>query len=308
MTKPSYADPQTYARLSGFEGDWRDTWWNADFLDLLGARFELGARTRLLDVGCGAGHWGRCVLPRLGRGATLAGIDHEAAFVEAATETARERGLDASYGVASADALPFDDDSFDVTTCQTVLIHVADAQAVVREMVRVTKPGGVVLLVEPDNAAMAVSFVNTSVPLTSDEHVALFRMQVTCLAGKRALGEGDGTIGAHLPQQLHTAGVQGIRAFTSDKCAAAVPPYERPAEAIDMKTQLDFAGMQMWMPTGTREDSQRHFLAAGGSQTDFDACWSVVKRWFRAFEQQVGAGTFHTARPVSMVVAGGQVA
>ena len=308
MSGPSYADPETYARLSGFAGDWRDTWWNGDFLDLLGARFELGGRTQLLDVGCGAGHWGRALRPRLGDGATLAGIDHEAAFVEAAAATARAEGIEARYRVASADALPFDDDTFDVTTCQTVLIHVADAQAVVNEMVRVTKPGGVVILVEPNNAAMAATFVNTSVPLTPDEHVALFRMLVTCLAGKRALGEGDGTIGAHLPQRLHAAGTERIRAFTSDKCAAAVPPYDVPAQAIDIKTQLDFAGMEMWMPTGTREDSQRHFLAGGGSQTDFDACWAIVLRWFRAFEQQVGAGTFHTARPVAMVVAGGQVA
>ena len=307
MSGPSYADPQTYARLSGFGGDWRDTWWNADFLDLLGTRFSLSGRARLLDVGCGAGHWGRAVLPRLGDGAALDGIDHEAAFIEAATAAAREAGLEATYRVASADALPFEDNTFDVTTCQTVLIHVTDAQAVVDEMVRVTKPGGVVLLVEPDNATMAVSFANTSVPLTPDEQVALFRLQVTCLAGKRTLGEGDGMVGAHLPQRLHAAGTQNIRAFTSDKCAAAVPPYDVPAQAIDLKTQLDFAAMEMWMPTGTREDSQRHFLAGGGTQADFDTCWSIVRRWFRTFEQQVAAGTFHTARPVSMVVAAGQV-
>lgn len=308
MTGPSYADPETYARLSGFAGDWRDTWWNPDFLDLLGTRFGLGGRTRLLDIGCGAGHWGRALRPRLGPGATLSGIDHETAFIDAASAAAREAGLDADYRVAAADALPFDDDTFDVTTCQTVLIHVDDAQAVVDEMARVTKPGGVVLLVEPDNAAMAVSFANTSVPLTPAEQIDLFRLQVHCMTGKRALGEGDGSIGAHLPQRLHAAGTQDIRAFTSDKCACAVPPYDVPAQAIDIKTQLDFAGMEMWMPTGTREDSQRHFLAGGGGQADFDACWSIVRRWFRSFEKQVAAGTFHTARPVAMVVAGGQVA
>lgn len=304
MSEPSYADPEVYARLSGFSGEWRDTWWNADFLALLSARFELAHARSVLDVGCGAGHWGRGLQRYMAEGATLTGIDHAEAFVESAAQATPT----ATYRVASATALPFDDDTFDVSTCQTVLIHVPDPGAVVREMLRVTKPGGVVLLVEPDNAVMAVSFVNTSVPLELDERVGLFRLQLMCLAGKKALGEGDGTIGARLPALLHSAGARGLQTFASDKCAAAIPPYGIRDQAIDMKTQLDFAKMEMWMPTGTREDSRRHFCAGGGTEVDFDAHWAIVLRWFRTFERQVAEGRFHTARPVCMVVAAGQPA
>ncbi len=306
MSGPSYADPETYARLSGFAGDWRDTWWNQDFLDLLGTRFELSGRQSVLDVGCGAGHWGRAVVRRLQAGATLTGIDHEAAFVETASESAEAAGLNARYLQASAEALPFEDDTFDVATCQTVLIHVPDAEAAVREMLRVTKPGGVVLLAEPDNAVMGASFANTSVPLSPDDQVALYRLQVVCLAGKRALGEGDGMVGSRLPTLLRASGAGAIETFISDKAAAALPPYDVPAQAIDIKTQLDFAAIDMWMPTGTRDDSARHFIAGGGTDAEFDACWAVAVRFLRAFEQQVAAGTFQTARPTCMVVAAGQ--
>src|SRR4051812_44702072 len=48
-----------YSFLVGFEGDWRDTWWNADFLDLMARRWGLSSALRVLDVGCGVGHWGR---------------------------------------------------------------------------------------------------------------------------------------------------------------------------------------------------------------------------------------------------------
>lgn len=236
-------------------------------------------------------------------GATLTGVDHEPAFLDLAQAEAPS----ATYRVGSAEALPFDDDSFDICTCQTVLIHVADAQAAVREMVRVTKPCGLVLLVEPDNAVLGTSFANSSVPLSPRDRIALFELQVLCLAGKQALGEGDGMIGAHLPALLQGGGAMGIEVFSSGKAAAAVPPYDVPAQAIDLKTQLDFAGMDMWMPTGTRDDSRRHFLAGGGTEAAFEACWSVVHRWLRTFETQVSAGTFHTTRPTCMIVAGGRV-
>ncbi len=301
---PSYADPDVYTRLAAFEGQWRDTWWNGDYLDLLATRFGLNDRTQALDVGCGAGHWGRALLPRMAAHAHLTGVDHEQAFVELAQEGAA--GVPFSAVRGDAQALPFDDDTFDLVTCQTVLIHVRDAQQAVREMCRVCKPGGVVLLVEPDNLTMANSFVSTSVPLSIEERLAILRLQMISEAGKRALGEGDGSVGARLPALLHHAGASGIRAFASDKCARAIPPYEQSAEAIDLREQLRFAGMDMWLQTGPRDDTWRHFEAGGGTRDDFDMCWDIVTCWLRAFEAQVEAGEFSTARPICMVVCGAQ--
>lgn len=304
--RPSYDDPDTYARLAGFGGDWRDTWWNPDYLDLIGQRLDLGHRNRLLDVGCGAGHWGRAVLQRMAADATLVGVDHEPAFFDAASQSARTKNLIARYQEARAEALPFEDDAFDVVTCQTVLIHVPDAAAVVAEMLRVAKPDGVVLLAEPDNLVMATSFMGTSVPLRAAERVSLLQLQQLCHEGKRALGEGDGQVGARLPALLRHGGAQALQTFASDKCAWAHAPYEDHAQAVDIKTQLEFARMDQWMPTGPREDTRRHYLAGGGTEADFEECWATVVRWLRTFEQQVTEGTFHCARPTCMVVASGQ--
>ena len=304
--RPSYDDPDTYARLAGFGGDWRDTWWNSDYLDLIGQRLDLGRRARLLDVGCGAGHWGRAVLRRMSANATLTGIDREPAFFDAAENSARAAKQTANYLEAQAGALPLEDDSFDVVTCQTVLIHVPDAQAVVAEMLRVTKPDGVVLLAEPDNLVMATSFMGTSVPLTAAERASLLRLQLLCHEGKRVLGEGDGDVGARLPALLREGGALAVQTFASDKCAWAQAPYDDHAQAVDIKTQLDFARMDQWMPTGPREDTRRHYLAGGGTDAEFDVCWAVVLRWLRTFERQVSAGTFHCARPTCMVLACGQ--
>jgi ubiquinone/menaquinone biosynthesis C-methylase UbiE len=40
-------------------GDTRDFWWNSDFLELMGKRLQFGNMKKILDVGCGVGHWGR---------------------------------------------------------------------------------------------------------------------------------------------------------------------------------------------------------------------------------------------------------
>jgi ubiquinone/menaquinone biosynthesis C-methylase UbiE len=90
----------------------------------------------VLEVGCGTG----LVLRRIQTFARSAkGVDLSPGMLE----KARERGLDVTEG--SATALPFNDQSFDVTCSFKVLAHVPDIQRALSEMVRVTRPGGTVL-------------------------------------------------------------------------------------------------------------------------------------------------------------------
>lgn len=134
-------------------GDTRDHWWNSDFLKLVAARWRLSTVRDVLDVGCGVGHWGLVLASVLPDAARVTGVDREAAWIEHATLRAAARGLADRffYLQGEAEHLPFPDDSFDVTTCQTVLIHVPNPDAVIAEMRRVTRPGGLVAVAEPNN-------------------------------------------------------------------------------------------------------------------------------------------------------------
>lgn len=95
---------------------------------------------RALDVGCGPGALTSELVARLGA-ELVAAVDPSESFVIAARE--RHPGVDVRH--AAAEELPFPDREFDVALAQLVVHFMADPVAGLREMARVTRPGGVVV-------------------------------------------------------------------------------------------------------------------------------------------------------------------
>ncbi len=116
----------------------------------------------------------------------VTGVDRESSWIKSASERAAARGLDGRFSFLQGEAerLPFPDDSFDFTTCQTVLIHLCDPGAAIAEMLRVTKPGGLVAVAEPNNLTESLLLDSISNQARVDELVALVRVQLTCERGK----------------------------------------------------------------------------------------------------------------------------
>src|SRR5262245_37947143 len=106
-----------------------------ELLHVIGA--EPGQRA--LDVGCGPGVLTRQLTELLGDSA-VAAVDPSPPFVAAVR--AELPGVDVRPG--GAEELPFDDDGFDLALAQLVVPFMRDPEAGLREMRRVTKPGGVV--------------------------------------------------------------------------------------------------------------------------------------------------------------------
>jgi ubiquinone/menaquinone biosynthesis C-methylase UbiE len=94
---------------------------------------------RALDVGCGSGALLAALAEVVG-GENVTGIDPSEPFVEAA----RARVPGARALVGSAESLPFVDDEFDATLSQLVVNFLTDPDQGLREMSRVTRPGGTV--------------------------------------------------------------------------------------------------------------------------------------------------------------------
>ena len=102
----------------------------------------------VLEVGCGTGVLDRWLAHRTGGANRIVGVDINRFLLQEATALARQEGLEhlIEFREGSAEALPFPDRSFDVAMSSTV-IQRADADRMLAEMVRVTRPGGRVAVV-----------------------------------------------------------------------------------------------------------------------------------------------------------------
>lgn len=101
----------------------------------------------LLDVGCGPGNIVLKIAQRCPR-LSIIGLDYSQTMVQTARRTAAEMGVAGRVFFQRADAgrMPFAGGSFDIVLSNSVLHHLADPARTFREMLRVVKPGGDILV------------------------------------------------------------------------------------------------------------------------------------------------------------------
>jgi ubiquinone/menaquinone biosynthesis C-methylase UbiE len=111
---------------------------------------RLPADLRILDIGTGIG-----LLPLIlseDGAKQLVGIDISPEMLELAEYLRLSRGSEAAarvtFRLAPAHALPFREESFDAVTCRLVLNHVRRPERIIKEIVRVLRPGGTLILAE----------------------------------------------------------------------------------------------------------------------------------------------------------------
>ena len=126
----------------------------------------------VLDVGCGTGTLLVMAAERVGPGGRLAGVEPSPEMLARARDRAESRQQAVDLRVAPANALPFEDGSFDVVFCTLVLHHVPEEARAesLAEMRRVLRPGGrlVVADLEGGSAMAGLSLVGLLHGLASD--------------------------------------------------------------------------------------------------------------------------------------------
>lgn len=293
-----------YASLAGFDGDWRDSWWHQDTLELMAERLGFAGIQSVLDVGCGAGHWGQRVATLLPEGASIAGIDHEEGFLDAARERAKRFShARFDYRLGRVESLPFPDGSFDLVTCQTVLIHVADARVALREMVRVAKPGGLVVAAEPNNRFNAIATRTFEPPMPFEDVLSLVGFDDLCIQGKLALGQGDSAVGERLASLFLDLDLEDRRVYKNDCCADILPPYERPAERQSLEIFMREESISSW---GDEATTRRLYLAGGGAPERFDALWALDMESRRRVRELIRAKQYRFTGGLLMYLAAGR--
>ncbi len=274
-------------------GDQRDDWWNRDFLELMSRRWGLHEVHSVVDVGCGIGHWSQALAPFLPSDARVLGIDREPVWVEKAGERTKSFQLEQTftYQQGEAENLPVEDGSFDMVTCQTLLIHVKEPQRVIREMLRALKPGGLIVAAEPNNMLVRINSLNMEGPI--HEILDPLKIQMMCERGKMALGEGYNSLGELIPGYFAETGIQDIQVYLSDKATAIFPPYEDKKQKNVVQEWSNYSEKEFvrW----DREDTLRYFLAGGGTPEEFEIYWTKAIRENREFAHDFREKKYHTA-------------
>jgi SAM-dependent methyltransferase len=156
----------------------------------------VSAGMRVVDVGCGPGGLAGELAARVGS-KNVAAIDPAAQFAAACRD--RNPGADVREGVA--EELPWPDDTFDAALSSLVIAFMSDPDRGVREMARVTRPGGTV-------AACMWDMAGGGMTMLRDLWHAMREVDPGAPGERRLAGTGDGDI-AH---RLTRAGLEKVAA------------------------------------------------------------------------------------------------
>lgn len=163
----------------------------------LAAMLELKAGpVRLLDCGCGTGFFTRqyARLP----GVTAVGLDMDETLLSAARGLAEKEGLSIAFVQGDITELPYPDNSFDVAASDILLEIFPDKTVPIRELVRVCRPGGRVLCMEPNY----LSAVYYDPRLTAEDN----RLWIRYNQAGRAFGAG-----VELPDAMRRSGLEDLQ-------------------------------------------------------------------------------------------------
>jgi SAM-dependent methyltransferase len=203
------------------------------------ARIARGAR--VLEVGSGTGVVYRDIARLVGPAGRVVGVDTSRTLVGAAGRLARRHGFGRGlvFRVADGARLPFRRGRFDATLAVTVFLHVEAPVAVLAEMIRVTRPGGMIGVQDQDFGSVVLAHPDRE-------------LTRAILDGVSASIYPEPYSGRRLPGLLCAAGLRRVRLQTAVYQDITLEPYtqtflQRRAENAVKLDIVDAAGAQQWL-------------------------------------------------------------
>lgn len=270
--------------------------WLEDTLDKLTVWLGLKPGMTAIDVGCGLGYLGYTFWPYYGKGGRYFGVDISPELVQDGKKAAKDWALngEAFFITGNAYKLPFPDDFADCAMCQVLLMHLEKPELALAEMIRVTKPGGLVMCNEPDNLSAALEKAYISIPeLDIEEHLLLARIAIISNKGRIKLGRGDLGIGPKIPIMMKKLGLVEIDSRLNDQVFHLEPPYE----SLVQQHKLEVV-KKRWLPEDEKEfefwleREREEFLSGGGQPEEYECGLKIVDKVRPIYRQQIANGEF----------------
>jgi ubiquinone/menaquinone biosynthesis C-methylase UbiE len=291
ITKPDWSKP-LWKEMLVYQ---RQMLWLDDTLERLAAWMGITHGMTAVDVGCGLGYLGHAYWPYFGKGGRYIGVDSSPDLIKDATAAAKEwaGGGKTEFLTGEADDLPLPDNHADWVMCQALLAHLDNPEAALKEMIRVLKPGGLIMCKEADNTSSAmVQHFNSMRELSIEEKLLSMKVHLVSNKGRIARGEGDDSIGAKVPHMLKTLGMQDVEIRMNDKVHFLEPPYDTPLQQVAFdnvsKQVLNKERRDTWM-----KREREHFIAGGGSPEEYDRLKKISDELVDDFRRQMEAKTYY---------------
>ena len=189
-------------------------------IDLL----RVGSGDRVLDVGCGTGDDVRLIASQVGSTGLVVGVDNSTTMIAAARQRVRDNRPGLELHVGNAHALNFADGTFDACRADRVFQHLDMPDVALRELARVVRPGGWVVVADPDWDTLVVDAPDRGLTRKIVHHLCDTRR--------------NGQMGRQLPALFGRCGLVdvGIQAF-----AAPITHFAVAAELLELEMAAQLA-------------------------------------------------------------------
>jgi ubiquinone/menaquinone biosynthesis C-methylase UbiE len=285
--------------------------WPEDTVAKLAAWMGLKPGMIVIDAGCGLGYLGYTYWPYFGEGGRYFGVDASAELLRETAAGAKKWARKGKAFFVAGDALqlPFPDNFADCVMCQTLLIHQKEPELAMAGMVRVAKPGGLILCIEPDNISSMLAKRHSSLPEPGIETEVLLRKVVLITnKGRMKLGRGDFGVGNRVPMMMEKLGLTEIDARNQDQVNLLLPPYEGAVQQHRLETMKLYMGFDRDRKERAywRKRQKEEFLAGGGDLSEFKRYWRIRNRMRRICERQIEDGKYFHCGAMNIYVVKGR--
>ncbi len=183
------------------------------------AYLEVHPGQRVLDAACGVGDLTRLLGLLVAPDGEAVGVDFSTTMVAEARRRVEQSDLPVRFEQGDIMALDFPDHSFDRVRAEQVLQHIPHPETALAELTRVTRPGGMVAVMEPDWDTLVIDADN----LAMSRAFTVYNSTVVVP---------NGSIGRRLPAMFRDAGLVDV------DCTATVllPPHSALQEFIESNT------------------------------------------------------------------------
>jgi ubiquinone/menaquinone biosynthesis C-methylase UbiE len=215
---------------------------------------QLFAGASVLEVGCGTGEDVITLTKRVGNTGRVVAVDHSQAMLNQAIVSAKDLNLPIEFIRAEAQQLPFEDNTFDGARVDRTLQHVAEPARAIAEMIRVLRPKGRLVAMEPDWETFTVDSEN--------------RIVTRKLLNFWCDSFPAGWVGRGLPKYFHHAGLTEIQVSPE---TLVIAQFDLANQVFDLVQTANRAGKtgvvsqqeaQDWLKELQRLDQSQEFFCS----------------------------------------------